>query len=84
MLSVAEVLLKVIIRFFKLLDLSEPPCQFSFGVGIDSLLLLHFLFGPSSFGGDLHKVRRISLRHYVSYKHKKLEKDGHGVLAKFK
>ena len=54
MLSVREVLLKFIISPLKLLDLSEPSCQFSLGIGLDPLLLLDFFLGPASLGRDLH------------------------------
>ena len=53
-LSVAEVLLQFIISSFKLLDLGEPSCQFSLGVGLNPFLLLYFFLGPASLGRDLH------------------------------
>ena len=75
MLSVTEVSLQVIISFLKLLNLSEPPSQFSLGVVIDPLLLLDLFFGPSSLGRDFHQVRGVALGNYGNQTQERLEID---------
>ena len=81
-LSFAEVLLQFIISSFKLLDLSKPSCKFSFGVGLDLLLFLDLLLGPSPLGRHLHEMAGVTFGHYVRHKHEKLEIEDSGILDK--
>ena len=79
LLGVADVRLQVVVGPLELLDLGQPPCKFSLGVGLHPARLLDFLFGPSSLGGDLHQMARVALGHYGTDKHERLEKDVVGI-----
>ena len=76
MLGVAEVLLEFVVGPLQLLDLGEPPRQFSLSVGLDPLLLLDLLLGPAPLGRDLHEVAGVALGDYSEDEDERLEKDG--------